>query len=386
MFLTMKCRLMPSRAKRDRLAALVEGQRVLYNAALEERIGCFRKTGRSVTCFDQCKALTECRLDIPEMRDVPAQLQRGTLKRLDEAFKGFFRRVRNGERPGFPRFKGRGWFDTLEFAEFSGVTFDGKHLRSKAFRSIRVHVHRPLQGRIRAAKIMRDGRNWHVCLQVEVEAAPKKVVQSAAGLDVGLTRLATLSTGASIPTLRAAKRAEKELRRRQRHMARCKKGSDGRRKARERVAALHRKVRNIRRTYAHQQSAALVARYDLVAVEDLNVRGMARSRHARGVHDAGWSTLVEMLSYNAERAGGTLIRVDPKRTSQDCSACGERVPKDLSERRHDCPSCGVSLDRDHNAALNILRKAIGGVVVPGGRNVAGCGERARGNVELAKSN
>lgn len=174
MFLTMKCRLMPSRAKRDRLVSLIDDQRVLYNAALEERIGCFRKTGRSVTCFDQCKALTECRRDIPEMRDVPAQLQRGTLKRLDEAFKGFFRRVRNGERPGFPRFKGRGWFDTLEFAEFSGVTFDGKHLRSKAFGSIRVHVHRPLQGRIRAAKIMRDGRNWHVCLQVEVEAAPEE--------------------------------------------------------------------------------------------------------------------------------------------------------------------------------------------------------------------
>ena len=140
-------------------------------------------------------------------------------------------------------------------------------------------------------------------------------------------------------------------------MARCRQGSGGRRKARERVATLNRKVRYIRRTYAHQQSAALAAKYDLIAVEDPNVKGMARSRHASmGVHDAGWSTLVEMLSNKAARTGGTLMRVDTNRTSQDCSACGERVPKDLSDRRHDCPSCGVSLDRDHNAAISILQK------------------------------
>ncbi|MYH57587.1 MAG: IS200/IS605 family element transposase accessory protein TnpB [Boseongicola sp. SB0675_bin_26] len=383
MFLTMKYRLSPSRAKRRRLTKLVDDQRLLYNAALEERIDCYRKTGKSLSYFDQCKSLTECRREVPEMREFPAHLQRGTLKRLDNAFKSFYRRVKaRGAKAGFPRFKGHGWFDTLEFAEFSGVTFDGKHLRSRAFGSLRVHMHRPMQGDVKSCKIVRDGGNWHVCFQVEVEAPPRKVVKSAVGLDVGLTRLATLSTGENIPSIKAAKRAEKELRRRQRHLARCRRGSSGRHKVREEVAACHRKVRNVRRTCAHQQSAALVANYDLIAVENLNVNGLARSRHAKGVHDAGWSTFVAMLSYKAERAGGTLIRVDPKYTSQDCSSCGERVPKGLRERRHDCPSCGLSLDRDHNAAINILRKALGGVVIPGERNVAGCGERARGNIAL----
>lgn len=142
MSLALKCRLLPSKAKHKRLIELVEGQRLLYKAALEERIDCCRKTGKSPAHFDQTKALTECRRELSEMNGIPAQLQRGTLKRLDEACKQFYRRVKRGEKPSFPRFKGRGWFDTLEFAEFSGITFDGKHLRSKAFGSVRVDMHR----------------------------------------------------------------------------------------------------------------------------------------------------------------------------------------------------------------------------------------------------
>lgn len=382
MHLTYRYRLLTSRANRRRLEAAVEAQRHLYNAALLERIDCYAKTGRTITYLDQSKSLTACRAALPEMAAMPAHLQRGTLRRLDRAFQSFFRRVKAGQKPGFPRFKGRGWYDTLEWAEFQGITFDGRRIRSKAFGSIRVHMHRPLEGAIRTARLTRDGNGWYVCFVCEVEAPPKTVVtaERCVGLDVGLSALATLSTGEKLPTLHAARKAQAEMRRRERHLARCCRGSGGRRKARERVARLHRKVRNIRRTYAHQQSAALVRRYNLIAVEDLNVVGMAKGVLARSVADAGWSTLIEMLTYKAERAGGHLIRVDARNTTQACSDCGGLVRKDLSTRVHACPDCGLRLDRDHNAARNVLHKAFGDDGVPGRRNVGQWPVRADGNL------
>lgn len=380
MYLTYRYRLLTSRANRRRLEAAVEAQRHLYNAALLERIDCYAKTGRAITYVDQCKSLTACRQDDPDMAAMPAHLQRGTLHRLDRAFQSFFRRVKAGQSPGFPRFKGRGWYDTLEWREFLGVTFDGKHIRSKAFGSIRVHMHRPIEGEIKSVRITRDGAGWYACFVCELEVAPKRVVSDAVGLDMGLSALATLSTGEKLPTLRAARKAKAELRRRQRHLARCKRGSRGRQKARARLAACHRKVRNVRRTYAHQQSAALIARYDLIAVEDLNVAGMMKGMHARSVADAGWSILIDMLTYKAERAGGHLIRVDARNTTQACSGCGALVRKKLSTRVHACLDCGLRLDRDHNAALNVLHKALGDDGVPGRRNVGQWPVRADGNL------
>ena len=185
MSLALKCRLLPSKAKHKRLIELVEGQRLLYKAALEERIDCCRKTGKSPAHFDQTKALTECRRELSEMNGIPAQLQRGTLKRLDEACKQFYRRVKRGEKPSFPRFKGRGWFDTLEFAEFSGITVrrQASALEGIWFRSCR-HAP-PMQDDIKSCKIIRDGRNRHVCFQADVEAPPRKVVRSAERTRIG---------------------------------------------------------------------------------------------------------------------------------------------------------------------------------------------------------
>jgi putative transposase len=161
---TYRYRLLPTRAQHKALAAVLEAQRVLYNAALEERILCHRATGKARTYFDQCKALVECRRVLPEVEDLPANLQRGTLERLDQAFKGFFRRVEAGEKPGFPRFKGRGWFNSFQFAEFSGLTFEGKGLRFQGLPGgLSVQMHRPLPDvDIRAAKFKRDVKGWCV--------------------------------------------------------------------------------------------------------------------------------------------------------------------------------------------------------------------------------
>jgi putative transposase len=302
------------------------------------------------------------------MGELPVNLQRWTLKRLDDAFQGFFRRlkVRNGK-AGFPRFRGKGRWESFGFAEFSGIRFDGKRLRFAGMPGgLKLHVHRPLpdQVDIRSCVLRRDGRGWVACLQIAVEAAEKRAVATAVGVDLGLKVFAYCSDNVVIPNPRIARKAEKELRLRQRALARCTRGSNRRRKVRARVARLHGKIADTRNSWLHQQSAALVKRADLIAVEDLKVVNMVRHPTlARSISDASWSKFVSMLEYKAERAGTHLIRVDPRNTSQKCSGCAELVPKSLAVRTHACPSCGLVIDRDYNASLNILRAGTGAGVL-----------------------
>lgn len=304
------------------------------------------------------------------MTKLPVALQRWTLKRLDDAFAGFFRRIKtNNRKAGFPRFRGKGWWSGFGFNQFSGIRFDGKRLRFKGMTSgLKVHLCRPLPygANIRSCSFTRDYKGWNVCFQIEVDTPEKKAVATAVGIDLGLTAFAYQSDGVAIPAPQFARRTERELRRRQRALTRCKRGSRNRTKAKERIIRLHGKIVNQRTTWLHQQSARIANSYDFIAVEDLKVANMVRSNLARSISDAAWSTFTQMLSYKAERAGGTFVKVDPRRTSQECSGCGVIVKKDLSERVHSCPECGLVLDRDHNASLNILHRAGNG---PGADNV-----------------
>ena len=364
MILTYRYRLLPLKSQHRALEQLLRAQCELYNAALEERIDCYRKNGKTRTCIDQCKALTQCRRELPEMGELPLNVQRWTLRRLEDAFQGFFRRVKAHKgKAGFPRFRGAGRWEAFGFAEFSGIRFDGKRLRFAGMPGgLKLHLHRPLpdQADIRSCVFRRDGNGWHVGLQIAVTAGKKRSVTSAVGVDLGLKVFAYCSDNVVIPNPRIARRAEKELRCRQRALARCKRGSNRRRKTRAGVAKLHHKIVDTRNTWLHQQSAALVKRADLIAVEDLKVANMVRHPTlARSISDASWSRFVSMLDYKAEKAGGHLIRVDPRNTSQKCSGCGELVSKSLAVRTHACPSCGLVIDRDHNASLNILRAGIG---------------------------
>lgn len=384
MILTYRYRLLPSKCQHRALAVLCEGQRQLYNAALEERIDCYRKTGRSISYIDQYKSLTLCRRDLPEIAALPVSLQRWTLKRLDDAFGAFFRRLKARDgKAGFPRFKSR--WEAFGFTEFSGIRFDGKRLRFAGMPgSLRTHLHRPLPDDvdIRSCVFRRDARGWHVCLQVAVDIAEKRTVEIAIGVDLGLKVFAYCSDGVVIPAPNIARKAERELRRRQRALARCKRGSNRRRKVRERVAKLHCKIANTRSTWLHQQSTVLANRADLIAVEDLNVKNMIRNHAlARSIADASWSKFLTLLDYKAAKAGSHLVRVNPRNTSQRCSDCGELVPKSLAVRTHSCPHCGLVIDRDWNASLNILAVVVG----RSEHNVTGCGVRARRNLSLISS-
>ena len=280
MILTYRYRLLPLKSQHRALERLCAAQRELYNAALEERIDCYRKTGKTRTFIDQCKALTQCRHELSDMGELPVSLQRWTLKRLDDAFQGFFRRLqaRSGK-AGFPRFRGRGRWEAFGFAEFSGIRFDGKRLRFAGMPGgLKLHLHRPLpdDADIRSCVFRREGRGWIICLQSAVETPQKHAVGSAIGVDLGLKVFAYCSDNVVIPNPRIAQRAEKELRRRQRALSRCKRGSQRRHKVRAQVARVHRKITDTRNTWLHQQSAALVKRADLIAVEDLKVSNLIR--------------------------------------------------------------------------------------------------------------
>ena len=371
MILTFQYRLMPSLRQHRALEAILESQRQLYNGALEERIDAYRKAGVTRAYVDQTRALTEWRREDPEARSLPVNLQRATLKRLDEAYKGFFRRVKNGQKPGFPRFRGKGWFDSFGFREFVGISLEDGRLRFNGMPgSLRVHMHRPLpsEASIRSCTFRRDVKGWLVGFAAMLSDRPLREGRRTVGIDLGITTFAVLSDGTSIPSLRAARRAERRLRIAQRALVRKTKNSKRRYRARVAVRRCHAAIARRRANHLHQTSARLVQAYDIIAAEDLGVRALARSALAKDVHDASWAKFISMLRYKAERAGALLIEVDPRNTTKDCSECGAGVPKELDDRRHECPECGLSIDRDLNAARNILYRA---GVGPGLRNVAG---------------
>ena len=374
----MRYRMRMERRHHRSLEEILESQRQLYNAALEERRDKYAKTGEGATYYTQCKALTECRRDLPEMAALPLSMQRGTIKRLDGAFQNFFKRVQTNKhirqankqrpkdkqiklkKPGYPRFKGKGWFKTISFRNMHGISYADGRISSPAFGSIRLMMHRPLPegSDLKHVNLTRDrdGR-WWAGLVVAVPTPPKCVVRTMTGIDLGIDHLATLSNGEEIPNPKFLREAQAALRVAQRALARTQPNSSGRRKARFVVGRCHRKVRNRRRTYLDAVAAHLVASYDLIVLEDLNIGNMLKNHClALSISDASWGELVRRIKCKAASAGVWCMTVPPHWTSQDCSGCAGRVIKGLSQRWHSCPHCGTELGRDHNAARNVLRK------------------------------
>ena len=380
MYLTYRYRILPTKRQHRALEAILESQRQLYNAALEERIDAYRKTGIRRTYFDQSKALTEWRHSDEDGARLPVTLQRATLKRLDDAYRGFFRRLKRGMKPGFPRFKGVGRFDSFGFRVFEAISLKNQKLRFKGMPGgLRIHMHRPLpcEPLIKRCTFRRDAKGWMVGFELFLAPMPTRVFQQTVGVDLGVTTFAALSDGNVIPSLRAARKAERRLKILQRSSSRKRRGSKSSLRAKNLLRCCHAAVARRRMNHLHQASAHLVRKYDLIAVEALQIKSLADGVLAKDVRDASWSIFLSLLGYKAERAGARVVKVAPHNTSQDCSRCGTKVPKGLSDRRHDCPNCGLSLDRDLNAARNILSRA---GVGPGLLNVAGDGMRAGGNL------
>lgn len=368
---TFRYPLRPTKAQVAVFDAWLIACRELHNAALQERRDAWRVARKPVTRYDQALALTEVRAADPAQAAVPARVQRYALDRVDRAFVGFFRRCKEGRTPGYPRFQSRRRYRSFGFP-FQSTT--GNRVRVPLLGFVKFCAYRPIQGRPRTVSVSRDRAGaWWVAFACDIGEAPDKVpVRSAVGIDLGLHAFATVSDGAVIDNPRFTHRAQTRLTRRQRVLSRRQRHSSSRERARVLVAKAYRHIQQQRKDFFRKLSKQLLDRYDLVAHEDLNIRGMGRGHFARSVHDAAWGTFLRCLASKAESAGKHVIAVDPRGTTQRCSGCGVTVKKSLAERTHRC-SCGVVLDRDHNAAINIL--ALGRSAVEAGQP-AGEAERA----------
>jgi putative transposase len=363
------------------LTRQIDFQRELYNAALEERIGAWQWERRSVRFFDQCKTLTGLVEVRPEVVACGVTLCRGTLKRLDRAFAAFFRRVKDGDTPGFPRFKSVQRFDSLQWEDHSGWKLkpDVRRLRLLGIGEIKMNYHRPHAGTPKAITVKREGTKWWVNVRcVDVPAQPLAPTGREVGLDLGIVNLVATSDGKLHEGELFGARTRQQLANAQRALATKQRGSNRRRRQVDDVVRLHRKVKNQRMNAAHQLSRQLVNDYDLIVIEDLKVKNMVRAPKAkldpdqpgeylpngaaakaglnRSIHDAGWAILLSLLSYKAESAGRAVVLVNAHYTSQTCFECGhvERSNR-LSQAEFRCCACGHEAHADVNAARNILR-------------------------------
>lgn len=404
MHLTFQYDLRPTRGQYRDLDRLLDMTRTLYNAALEARISNWEYGKRQAarrgaskpdakldpwvpeTLYSQYRDLTAVRRDDPTgYGALPIRMLRETLKRLDLAYQGFFRRVQQGNgRAGYPRFKPRSRWRSFGFTEFSGIRLIGTKLHFAGISGgLAVHMYPPLPdgASVRSAMFRRGPKGWSIALQIELPdaIAAQDEARPAVGLDWGVKSFATLSDGTVVENPRIGKAAERCIRQQRRALSRCRRGSNRRRKVKRQLQRSLAATANRRKTFLHQTSAMLARNYSLLVAEKLTIHNMTASakgtmeepgsnvRQKAGLNremlDLAPAMFVSMLTYKAARAGGQFVLVDPRGTSQRCSACGEAVPKTLAQRIHRC-RCGLTIDRDLNAARNILLAA-GGVVAPG---------------------
>lgn len=341
--------------------------RELYNAALQERREAWKKARKSVTLYEQMRLLGEVKAVRPEYREVYAQVLQETLKRLDRAFQGFFSRVKRGEKAGYPRFRGRGWWDSFTFPQVwrngnwvgPGKPLGNGKVKIPGVGHVRMKQHRPLEGVPKTFTIKRSAGCWYAVYVCEVQAQPLPPSEKAVGIDLGLSHFVATSDGETFAPPRAYRKAEAKLARTQRALSRKRRGSNRHRKLKMRLARQHRKVANQRKDFHHKLARKLVNQYGTIVHEDLNTLGLARTRLSKGVLDAGWSSFISILSAKAASAGRRVVAVKPHGTSQICPECGSVKKKELSERIHSC-ECGCVLDRDVAAAKVILALGLGG--------------------------
>jgi len=374
-----KFRLYPTRKQIGTLEWTLRRCKEVYNAALQERREAYQLCGVSVSYGMQADQLPAIKQLREEYQDIHSQVQQDVLKRLDKAFDAFFRRVKNGQTPGYPRFKSGDRYDSFTYPQ-GGYEIVGKRLRLSKIGHIKIKAHREIKGTIKTCTIKREGEQWYAVLVCEHEHDPSMTFhpsEEAVGIDLGVKSFAVLSTGESIASPRFYRHTEEKIRRAHRKIHRRKKGSHRRARAKKELSRLSRKVRHRRRDFLHQESHKLVKQYGTLVFEDLHIDHMTARPQPKqdeetgkylpngaatkgglnkSILDAGWGQFVALCSHKAEEAGGKVVRVSPKHTSQACSGCGRIVKKDLDVRVHTCPHCGLVLDRDENAAINILAR------------------------------
>lgn len=330
------------------------------------------KIPAQVDYYTQQAALKETTQLFPEYKEIYSEVQQLNLQRLDKAWKRWLIPDKTGNRGGRPRFKKKGELRSISFSRVNNpkaVCFlEGSILRIPRLGMIPVVLHRPIPDRFtpKTATIVRKADGWYLCIVIEDASVPSPMpvddVKSVVGVDVGLKEFLTTSEGEAVPVQQHYKLAQRHLAHQQCCLSRQKEGSNRYKKQQNKVARIHQRIARQRQDFHYRTAHDLVKKYDLIAVEDLKVKNLARnSKLAKSIYDVAWSAFITILEAVAVKRGVHVVKVPPHGTSQDCSGCGVKVPKTLSIRTHECHKCGLTMDRDENAAINILHRALNAV-------------------------
>jgi len=376
---TFKYRLYPTKLQITKMNNILEQTRWVYNETLALRKSAWESNKKSIGLYDSQKELTKWKAAKPELKAVQSQVLQNAQLRVDLAFKAFWRRCKAGEKPGFPRFKGKGWYDSITYPQ-SGFRLHADGLYLSKIDRVKIVLHRPLQGTIKTCTIKRTPTHkWYVYFSCEVESPtslPKtgKVV----GIDLGLITYVQCSDGTKIDKPRFFKLEQGAL-----AQAKRRENITFKKEHKRVLAKIHERIKNKREDFCHKASKKLVDKYDFIAHEDLNVKGLLEKReNSKNISDAAWSTFIQYLTYKAASACRTVRAVDPRGTSQRCSQCGAVVLKTLDVRIHHCPHCGFKTSRDLNSALEILRLGLQSVERQSPRRKADAKVKAHGSPRL----
>jgi putative transposase len=359
MLKTYKFRIYPTKRQETLLNFTLEECRWLYNQLLEQRISLWKNEKKSVSYYDQCKYSMELRYCRKGLLDIHSQVLQDVAMRLDLAFKAFFRRIKSGQKPGYPRFKGKGRCNSVTYPQSeNGCQIKNGKLYVSKIGHIKIKLTREVD-KILIATIGKSSANkWYVSLVQEIQPKPLSKTGLSVGIDVGIKTFAHLSDNLTIDNPKFFKESEDNLAKAQRKLSKAKKGSKDRAKKRKIVSRIHEQIKNKRDNFTHQHSRQIIDTYDTICVEDIHINQMDKKSHKqmrKCLRDVAWNQFFDKLSYKAAEAGRKFVKVNPAYTSQDCSSCGNRQLMPLSQRTYKCPVCGLELDRDHNAAINILR-------------------------------
>lgn len=378
MKISYQLRLKPTKEQKQIIDKTLEMLRFQYNYLLAQRFDWYERNRcpidrcplvchlpelkESPNYYNQKASLVQMKKDRPWYKSIHSQVLQEVPKKVEITFDRWLKGDCNGKRSGKPRFKGEGRYRTFTYPSFQGNHFVGNKITLSKIGEVKVIVHRPIpQGfQIKTVSVTKKVDGYYITLSLDDKTVPtikpdfdcKKIV----GIDVGLIDFYVDSENKRVAAPKFLRKAEQKLKSAQRKVSRRKKGSARRKKAIKQLSRQHKKVADTRKDFHFKTAKTILQKHDVVAVEKLNIKGLAKTRLSKSINDAGWGQFIDILSNKAENAGLKVIKVNPNGTSQECSGCGHKVKKPLSQRMHNCSVCHVSLCRDLNAAVNIKNR------------------------------
>jgi putative transposase len=396
MLITYQYRVKPSTEQIATIEKWLELCRLVWNKTLAERFDWLRRTRcqidrcslifepigkipEKVDYYTQQNYLPELKKLKPEYKELYAECLQDVLRRLDKAWKRWLVPDAKGKRGGRPKFKKYGDYKSFTYPRVNcpkaGVTLERNIIKLSKIGEMKVVIHRQIPDGfiLKTCTLVRKADGFYVSISAEdntiPDILPVNKVKSSTAIDMGLISFLTTAQGVQIPVRKHFRQIEQHLARQQRILARRQKDSSNWRKQKKRVALIHQRVTRARKDFFYKTAHWLVKQFDLIGVEKLNIKGLARTRMAKSILDAAWGTFLNILQAVVVKYGKHFVKVDARKSSVECSNCGTEVPKDLSVRVHDCPNCNLSMDRDENAARVLLARSLNAV----GLTVTACG-------------